>query len=238
MGSKRGSSAVGDIFNWFVNSIQPGGKAAGTHEALTAQAAKLAPGESGLVGLDWENGNRTVLVDQRLTGLLVGLTLSTAPAEIYRALIEATAFGARVIIERFEEYGVKVDRVVNCGGIADKNPLVMQIYADVTGRAMEVSRSAQTCALGSAMAGAVVAGAARGGYDSFGEAARKMTGVRAKRFKPRPAAHEVYNRLYAVYRRLHDAFGTQQETGTLFGVMKELLALRDEVRAGRPRRRR
>jgi L-ribulokinase len=132
-GLEAGQSAVGDIFNWFVNYIQPGG-GAGTHAKLTQGAAKLQPGESGLLALDWNNGNRTILVDQRLTGLLVGQTLYTTPAEIYRALIEATAFGALAIINRFEEYGVKIGQIVNCGGIAEKNPLVMQIYADVTGR--------------------------------------------------------------------------------------------------------
>jgi L-ribulokinase len=229
-GLEAGQSATGDIFNWFVNYVQPGGRKAGSHEELTKGAARLAPGESGLLGLDWQNGNRTILVDQRLTGLLVGLTLHTTPAEIYRALIEATAFGARVIIERFEEYGVKVDRVVACGGIAAKNPLVMQIYADVIGRPMEVSRSDQTCALGSAMAGAVVAGKAAGGYDNYADAARAMTGVKAKRFAPKAEAHEIYNRLYAMYRRLHDTFGTREHSENLFGVMKELLDMRDDVR--------
>ncbi|MHC4789011.1 MAG: ribulokinase, partial [Planctomycetota bacterium] len=157
-GLEAGQSAVGDIYNWFVNYLQPGGKEHGSHEALTAGAEQIKPGGSGLLGLDWHNGNRTILVDQRLTGLLVGLTLHTTPAEIYRALIESTAFGARVIMERFEEYDSKVERVVNCGGISIKNPLVMQIHADVMGRTMEVSRSTQTCALGAAMAGAVVAG--------------------------------------------------------------------------------
>ncbi|HWI56126.1 MAG TPA: ribulokinase, partial [Bacillota bacterium] len=146
-GLEAGQSAVGDIFNWFVNYIQPLGQKQGTHEALSAAAAKLTPGESGLLALDWNNGNRTILVDQRLTGLLLGQTLYTTPAEIYRALIEATAFGALTIIQRFEEYGVKVEQIVNCGGIAEKNPVVMQIYADVTGRPIKISRSAQTCAL-------------------------------------------------------------------------------------------
>src|ERR1039458_2147062 len=158
MAWKRGRPRVGDILNGLVNYIQPWGKKAGTHEALSAAAGKLAPGESGLLALDWNNGNRTVLVDQRLTGLLLGQTLYTTPAEIYRALIEATAFGALTIINRFEEYGVKVEQIVNCGGIAEKNPLVMQIYADVTGRPIKISRSGQTCALGAAIAGAVVAG--------------------------------------------------------------------------------
>src|SRR5213079_1850047 len=124
------------------------GKKAGSHEVLSAAARKIAPGESGLMALDWNNGNRTILVDQRLTGLLIGQTLYTTSAEIYRALIEATAFGALTIINRFEEYGVKVAQIINCGGIAEKHPSIMQIYADVTGRPMKVSRSAQTCALG------------------------------------------------------------------------------------------
>ncbi len=146
------------------NVIEPGGPKKGSHAALTRKAAALKPGESGLLALDWNNGNRTILVDQRLTGLLLGQTLHTRPAEIYRALIEATAFGALTIIDRFEEYGVKIRDVVNCGGIAEKNPLVMQIYADVTGLEMKVARSAQTCALGAAIAGAVAAGKRGGGH--------------------------------------------------------------------------
>src|SRR5512136_261819 len=202
-GLEAGQSAVGDIFNWFVNYIQPLGKKAGSHEALSAAAAKLAPGESRLLALDWNNGNRTILVDQRLTGLLLGQTLYTTPAEIYRALVEATAFGALTIINRFEEYGLKVEQIVNCGGIAEKNPLVMQIYADVTGRPMKVSRSAQTCALGAAIAGAVVAGA----FADFASAQKAMTGVKPRIYKPNPKAHQVYREIYPLYRKLHDAFG-------------------------------
>src|SRR6516164_4624101 len=212
-GLEAGQSAVGDIFNWFVNYIQPLGSKAGTHEALSKAAARVAPGESGLLALDWNNGNRTILVDQRLTGLLIGQTLYTTPAEIYRALIEATAFGALTIIKRFEEYGVKVEQIVNCGGIAEKNPLVMQIYADVTGRPIKISRSAQTCALGAAIAGAVVAGRKAGGYDNFAEAQKAMTGLKPRVFKPNAAANGVYERLYSLYRKLHDAFGTEQPNG-------------------------
>jgi len=225
-GLEAGQSAVGDIFNWFVNYLQPGGSKHGSHEALTRGAAKLQPGESGLLALDWNNGNRTILVDQRLTGLLLGQTLYTTPAEIYRALIEATAFGALTIINRFEEYGVKVEQIVNCGGIAEKNPLVMQIYADVTGRPMKVSRSAQTCALGAAIAGAVVGGAHR----DYASAQKAMTGLKPRDFKPNPKAHEVYQQLYPLYRKLHDAFGTKDWNGNLFDVMKELLELRRRVR--------
>lgn len=224
-GLEAGQSAVGDIFNWFVNYIQPGGKA-GSHESLTAEAARLKPGESGLLALDWNNGNRTILVDQRLTGLLIGHTLYTTPAEIYRALIEATAFGALTIINRFEEYGVKISQVINCGGIADKNPMVMQIYADATGRPMKVSRSAQTCALGSAIAAAVVAGA----HKNFASAQKAMTGLKPRVFKPDPKAYAVYRQLYALYKELHDAFGTNHWCGNLQGIMKKLIDIRQKAR--------
>jgi L-ribulokinase len=165
-------------------------------------------------------------VDQRLTGLLVGQTLYTTPAEIYRALIEATAFGALTIINRFEEYGVKIGQIVNCGGIAEKNPLVMQIYADVTGRPMKVSRSAQTCALGSAIAGAVVAGV----YRDFASAQKAMTGLKPRVFNPNPGAHAVYRGLYALYKKCHDAFGIKSWNGSLYDVMKQLIEIRNRVR--------
>lgn len=229
LGLEAGQSAVGDIFNWFVNSMQPGG-AKGTHEQLSRDAARLRPGESGLLALDWNNGNRTILVDYLLTGLLVGQTLHTTPAEVYRALVEATAFGALTIINRLEEYGVKVRRIVNCGGIAEKNPLVMQIYADITGRSLEISRSAQTCALGAAVAGAVVAGKKNGGYNSFKEAQRAMTGCKAIVFRPSPQAHAVYKELYVLYRQLHDAFGTKKGDKTLHNVMKDLIRIRNKAR--------
>jgi len=225
-GLEAGQSAVGDIFNWFVNYVQPGGKKLGSHEELTRGAARLKPGESGLLALDWNNGNRTILVDQRLTGLLIGQTLYTTPPEIYRALIEATAFGALTIINRFEEYGVKVQDVINCGGIAEKNPLVMQIYADVIGRPMKISRSSQTCALGAAIAGAVVAGV----YPDYASAQRAMTGLKPHVFKPDPAAHAVYRELYALYKTLHDAFGTKDWNGNLYHVMKKLIEIRDKQR--------
>lgn len=227
-GLEAGQSAVGDIFNWFVNVIRPEGH---DHESLTAQAEALQPGESGLLALDWHNGNRTVLVDQRLTGLILGLTLHSTPAEIYRALVEATAFGARVIMERYEEYGVAVERIVNCGGISAKNRMVMQIYADVMGRPLLISRSSQTCALGAAMSGAVAAGAAGGGHADFPQAVDAMTGVQDVVFEPIPEHREMYDRLYAFYRRLHDAFGIEGAGDDLFDVMKGLLDLRDEVRA-------
>ena len=231
-GLEAGQSAVGDIFNWFVNQIQPGGPEKGSHEALTAGAEKLQPGESGLLALDWHNGNRTILVDQRLTGLIMGMTLHTRPAEIYRALVESTAFGARAIVERFEEFGVSIDRVVNCGGIAAKNPMAMQIYADILNRPLEISRSSQTCALGAAMAGAVCAGAEAGGHADFASAAKAMTGVMDTVFHPIPEHAAVYDRLFTCYMRLHDGFGTRIFAENQFDVMKDLLDIRDEARKG------
>ncbi|PAP75010.1 ribulokinase [Rubrivirga marina] len=227
-GLEAGQSAVGDIFNWFVGTIRPEGE---THGSLTDKAERLAPGASGLLALDWHNGNRTVLVDQRLTGLVLGLTLHTTPAELYRAFVEATAFGARVIMERYEEVGSAVERIVNCGGISAKNEMVMQIYADVMGRPVYLSRSAQTCALGAAMAGAVVAGAEAGGHDSFPDAVDAMTGVQDRVFEPDADRAAVYDRLFSHYRRLHDAFGVAGQSDDLADVMKDLLDLRDAVRS-------
>ena len=226
-GLEAGQSAVGDIFNWFVDVVKPNGMG---HDELTERAADLKPGTSGLIALDWHNGNRTVLVDQRLTGGIIGQTLHTTPAEMYRAYVEATAFGARVIMERFEEYDVNVDRIVNCGGISVKNRMVMQIYADVLGRPQHVSRSAQTPALGSAIAGSVVAGPEDGGHATFDEGIAAMTGTKETVFEPIPEHQDIYDRLYRLYRRLHDAFGVEDSEDDLRDVMKTLLDIRDEVR--------
>jgi L-ribulokinase len=193
------------------------------------QAAALQPGESGLMALDWNNGNRTVLVDTRLTGLILGQTLHTTRAEMYRALIEATAYGARAIIERMRQYGVAIDRVVCCGGIAEKNDLFMQIYADVIGQPMLIAGSPQTPALGSAVSAAVTAGAAAGGYATWDEAQRRMTALKEKRFEPRPAAQRVYDELYGIYRELHDAFGVSGARPELASLMKRLLAVKEQA---------
>jgi L-ribulokinase len=227
-GLEAGQSAVGDIFNWCASRLAPRQYTAkgDAHANLTAEAEKLKAGESGLLALDWNNGNRTILVDPLLTGLLIGQTLHTTAAEIYRALVEATAFGALTIIRRFEEYGVAVNDVVNCGGIAEKNPFVMQIYADVCNRPMKISRSAETCALGAAIFGAVAGGA----HKTTEQAQKKMTGVKATVYRPNKAAAATYAELYPLYRKLHDAFGTRGSQGELFAVMKDLIALRDRVR--------
>lgn len=230
-GIEAGQSAVGDIFNWFVQRIAPSGYGSGDemHRRLSEAASALAPGESGLVALDWHHGNRTVLVDPLLTGLTVGQTLTTTPPEIYRALIEATAFGALTIIDRIQQHGVRIDEVINCGGIADKSPLTMQIYADVTNRPMKVSRSAQTCALGAAIFGAVVGRA----HASVADAQRAMTAVKPHVFRPIPAHADAYRRLFGIYSRLHDAFGVRGSSISLDGVMKELILIRQTARAGR-----
>ena len=200
-GYEAGQSGVGDIFAWFVSCV------GGDHAVLEREAAELRPGASGLLALDWWNGNRSVLVDADLRGLLVGMTLATTAAEIYRALLEATAFGTRVIVEAFERSGVPVDRIVACGGLPDRNRLLMQIYADVTGREFSIAASSQTPALGAAMFGGVAAGSANGGYDSIVDASRRMSGLRPEVFRPDPANHAIYDRLYGEYLRLHDLFG-------------------------------
>jgi L-ribulokinase len=227
-GIEAGQSAVGDLLHWWVDVICEGDDS--LHNQLTGDAAKLRPGESGLLALDWNNGNRTILVDPRLTGLLIGQTLHTNRAEVYRAIIEATAFGARAIVERLTDSGVPIERVVSCGGIAEKNPLFMQIYADVLGRPMLIAGSPQTPALGGAIAAAVAAGAAAGGYDSFEVAQQLMTSLKEHKFMPQPAAQAVYDELYAMYRELHDVFGgVRGARADLATLMKRLLALRERV---------
>ena len=224
-GIEAGQSAVGDIFKWWVEGVCGGDPS--LFQSLTSEIAAMRPGQSGLLALDWNNGNRTILVDQRLTGLLVGQTLHTSRAEIYRALIEATAFGARAILERLKEYGVPVARIVCSGGIAEKDPVLMQIYADVTACEMLVSRSAQSCALGAAIGAAVVAGV----YPGYSEAQAAMTGVKELSYRPNPAASAVYDDLYNLYRELHDAFGGITSCAALGNVMKDLLSIKQEAQA-------
>lgn len=228
LGIEAGQSAVGDLLKWWVEAVCGGGE--DLHERLSTEAAVLAPGESGLVALDWNNGNRTILVDARLTGLILGQTLHTTRAEIYRALIEATAFGARAIVERLREHGIPIARVVCCGGIAEKNDLFMQIYADVIGQPMLIAGSPQTPALGAALAAAVTAGKEPGGYADWNEAQDRMTSLKEKRFDPRPEAKAVYDDLYRIYRELHDGFGgVAGASPQLATVMKRLLAIKEKA---------
>jgi L-ribulokinase len=227
-GYEAGQSGVGDIFAWLVdNGVPPeyhvAAEAAGMdlHAYLEAEAAKQKPGEHGLLALDWWNGNRSVLVDVDLSGLLVGATLATRVPDIYRALIESTAYGTRVIVEAFENNGVPIHELVAAGGLPDKNRLLMQIYADVTGREISMIDSGQGPALGSAIHAAVAAGV----YPDIQAAAAKMGKLKPDTFKPIPQNQAVYDQLYAEYVRLHDYFGRGEND-----VMKRLRAIRNKAR--------
>ena len=227
-GIEAGQSAVGDIFNWFVKNFAPS-NLKDPHRYYASLAEKMKPGETGLIALDWHNGNRNILVDQKLTGLILGFTLNTRPEEVYRALIEATGFGARVIIERMEEYGVEIKEIVSTGGIPDKSPLLMQIYSDITGRTLKIAASSQTCAVGAAIFGAVAAGKGKGGFDRVEEAQKKVCRYKKVVYKPKKGNKEMYDGLYRIYKDLHDTFGTKDTGRNLFYVMKELLKIKQEV---------
>ncbi|MCF7787442.1 MAG: ribulokinase [Prosthecobacter sp.] len=223
-GIEAGQSAVGDIFLWFVNHLVPDSYGATVGEKFfNMEKAMLGkkPGSTGLLALDWNNGNRTILVDVRLTGLLLGQTLHTEAHEIYRAYIEATAFGALTIIKRVEEYGVKIEEVINTGGLSIKNATLMQCYADIIGKPMKVSQSEQTCALGAAIFGAAAAGAG-----DIHTLQSQVTATREKVYYPIPENQAIYAELYTLYRTLHDAFGTPDWTGKINHVMKQLLDIR------------
>lgn len=232
-GYEAGQSAVGDIFAWYVKHACPQSvheaaqkQETDVHGLLSCKAAGLKPGESGVLALDWWNGNRSILEDADLSGLIVGLTLSTQPHEIYRALLESTAFGTHTIITTLENGGCAVDELYACGGLSMNAPLLMQIFADVTNREIRIAASDQTTALGSAMWGAVAAGAQAGGYDSIDDAAKKMARVRDKTYVPDSEANAVYRQLYDEYRRLHDHFGRGGDD-----VMKELKAMRRRAKS-------
>jgi L-ribulokinase len=232
-GFEAGQSCVGDHFAWFVDNCVPPAyheeakkRGLDAHQLLEEKAAQQKPGEHGLVALDWWNGNRSILVDVNLTGLLIGATLATTPEDIYRALIEATAYGARVIIEAFDNNGVAVSEIVACGGLPGRNKLLMQIYADVTGRELKVAKTAQAGAFGSAMFAAVAAGEKAGGYDTIFEAAKHMARLQDVVYKPNPAHKAVYDQIFAEYTTLHDVFGRGEND-----VMKRLKALRQQVLA-------
>lgn len=230
MGFEAGQSAVGDIFEWFVEHNVPAyakeaADAAGQniHVYLEKLASQYKPGESGLLALDWWNGNRSILVDTDLTGLMLGMTLLTKPEEMYRALLEATAYGTRMIIDSFEKHGVPVTELYACGGLPQKNKLLMQIYADVTNRTIGVSAAKQTSSLGAAMFAAVAAGKEAGGYDSIYEAAERMTRPCSTYFHPIPANVAVYEKLFQEYKLLHDYFGRGPND-----VMKRLKLIKEQ----------
>jgi L-ribulokinase len=228
-GIEAGQAAVGDVLNWYVTNALYHDRAVpdeNMHAELTAEASKYKAGQSGLVALDWMNGNRNILMDQRLSGLIIGQSLLTSPAEVYRALIEATGFGARVIIERLKEYKVPIDKIICCGGIAEKNPLFMQIYADIFNMPVCVASSANAPALGAAMA----AGVAAGVHSNFDEARKCMVAQPARSYVPDKNEAGVYDELYQIYLKLHNAFGPAGHDADLSPVMKELLHLKRRER--------
>jgi L-ribulokinase len=227
-GYEAGQSGVGDIFAWFVDNAVgkeyfEAAKKAGVdvHKYLEQEAAKQKVGAHGLLALDWFNGNRSVLVDAELTGLMIGMTIATTAPEMYRALLEATAYGTRKIIESFESNGVPVKKLVAAGGLPAKNPLMMQIYADVCQRDLHIIHSEQGPALGAAMHAAVAAGA----YKNIEEAAKHMGNLSEKVYKPIAENVKIYDKLYQDYVYLHDLFG-RSKAGEVGGVMKRLRSLR------------
>lgn len=210
-GYEAGQAAVGDMFAWFAELLaarEPESDLANLHRSLEAESGRLRPGESGLIALDWWNGNRSILVDAELTGLLLGATLATTPAEIYRALLESTAFGTRVIVESLEDAGIPVDEVIACGGLSYQNRLLMQLTADITRRPVRIPASRQTPALGSAMFAAVAAGTTRHGCPSIVEASKQMAHLGPEEYTPVASNASVYDELFAIYRELHDSMAS------------------------------
>ena len=229
-GYEAGQGCVGDHFQWFIDNCLPASyydeaKAQGIniHKLLRKKCESKKPGESGLVALDWWNGNRSVLVDTELTGMILGMTLQTKAEDIYRALIEATAYGTRMIIETFRDQGVPVETFYAAGGISQKDPMTMQIYADVIKMPIKIAGSAQGGALGSAIFGAVAAGAENGGYDDVYQAAETMGKVKDTVYYPNPENSAIYDKLFAEYKILHDYFGRGENN-----VMKRLKKLAAE----------
>ncbi|MDR3207526.1 MAG: ribulokinase [Oscillospiraceae bacterium] len=230
-GYEAGQSCVGDHFGWFLDNCLPEAYGAearrqgvGLHKYLREKAKARGPGASGLLALDWWNGNRSVLADADLSGVLLGATLATRPEDIYRALIEATAYGTRVIVDNYRAHGVPVEAFYASGGISQKDELAMQIYADVLNMPIHIAGTGQGPALGSAIFAAMAAGAASGGYDDLGAASRAMAKVKNERYVPVAAHAAVYDRLYAEYATLHDYFGRGGND-----VMKRLKGLAESV---------
>jgi L-ribulokinase len=203
-GYESGQAAVGDIFGWFAKNFTTV-----SIDEIEELAGRLAPGESGLVALDWMNGNRSVLMNTNLSGTILGLTLSSTPAEIQRALIEATAFGTKIIVDSYIDNKVPVTELVACGGLSQVD-VIMQIFADILELPLKAASSGQAVALGSAIFGAVAAGRAHGGFDTVSEAVKKMTKPSARTFTPNPEASKVYRELFSIYKRCHDIFGKEE----------------------------
>ncbi len=211
-GYEAGQAAVGDMFAWFGSRLLglksgEAGSGGSWHEEFEREAAKLAPGASGLVALDWWNGNRTILGDADLSGVIAGLTLATTPVEVYRTLLESVAFGTRRITENFAEHGVAVREIVACGGIAERSALMMQLLADVTGLKVTIPDSSQIPARGAALCGALAAGSSRGGFDDFETAVLKLAPAMSRSYEPSKQDRETYDGVYSVFCALHDTLG-------------------------------
>lgn len=229
-GYEAGQACSGDHFEWLVNNLVPLSyeeearkKGINIYNLLEDKAGKLKAGESGLLALDWFNGNRSILVDSNLTGVILGLRLATRVEEIYRSLVEATAFGTRVIVENFINNGIFVDEIIVAGGIADKSPFSMQIYSDIINRPIRITDSIQAGALGSAIFASVAAGKAKGGYDDIKLAIDNMGRIKKTIYQPIKENVLIYNQLYREYIRLHDYFGkTNDVMKRLKGISKEI----------------
>lgn len=223
-GYESGQSAVGDIFAWFaMDFLEPEGE---PFQKISEKASLLKPGESGLIALDWMNGNRSILMNAHLTGSIIGFMLDTKPEEVYRALIEGTAFGTRIILNTLKEAGIPVKELVICGGLV-KDPLIIQIYADITGLPFKVAASKQAVALGAAILGALAAGPENGGFDSFEKAISSMTKPPIKTYLPDKNAKAIYDKLFAAYKQCHDLFGREFPD-----IMKNLKQLKKFIRGG------
>ncbi|HUB75866.1 MAG TPA: ribulokinase [Solirubrobacteraceae bacterium] len=208
-GYEAGQAAVGDMLGWFVGLFDAE-RDGGRYADFEREAAVLAPGATGLLALDWWNGNRTILADADLSGVLAGITLQTTAHEIYRALLESIAFGNRRIVDNFEEHGLRIDQLVACGGIAEKSPLTMQLLADASGRRVSVPASNEVPARGAALFGAVAAGAPAGGFADIMSAIAALSPGTAATYEPDPGAVAVYDDVYALYRELHDTLGRER----------------------------
>jgi len=224
-GIEAGQSAVGDIFDWFLKDVLKNNKG---HEELTSEAEKLQAGKSGLLALDWNNGNRCILSDPILSGLIIGQNLQTKDYEIYRALIESTAFGARKIIEDMERQGIVILEVINCGGITHKNPFFMQIYADIINKPMKIAAIDETVALGAALMGAHAAFTKNGQNISYNQLQDRSCSILDKIYEPNQKAVKIYDRLYDLYKKLHDAFGLKGTKIELFSIMKDLIEIKSK----------
>ena len=210
-GYEAGQPAVGDMLGWFGTTLATDGVAVGEFLSELEQAAgRYAPAATGLVALDWWNGNRSVLADADLSGVIAGLTLQTTAPEIYRALLESTAFGNKAVLDNFRNHGFHIDEIVACGGIAEKSPLLMQLFADSTALPVSVPASPQVPARGSAIFGAVAAGESAGGFASVREAASALRPGTARTYRPNPAAVPTYEAVYEVWKGLHDMLGRSE----------------------------